>query len=90
MDGMTLMRTCQGADKARALAAMCRNYLNGYLDATHQFKARPGFCLGDGDREMLPTKLVFWLARNADKQKLPAGQALELALKDLYPCKGGK
>ncbi|MCP5277682.1 MAG: hypothetical protein H6935_04885 [Thiobacillus sp.] len=90
MDGMTLMRTCQSADKARALAAMCRNYLNGYLDATYQFKAQPGFCLEGGDRDHLPMSLALWLARHADKQKLPAAQALELALRELYPCKGGK
>lgn len=90
MDGTTLMRTCQSSDKARALAAMCRNYLNGYLDATDQFKARPGFCLEEGDKDKLPMNLALWFARHADKQKLPAAQALELALKELYPCKGGK
>jgi hypothetical protein len=90
MDGTTLMRTCQSAAKARALAAMCHNYLNGYLDAAHHFNAHPGFCLEEGDMDKLPMSLALWLARHADKQKLPAAQALERALKDLYPCKGGK
>lgn len=90
LDGTALLRMCQGADKVRALSVMCHNYLNGYLDAAHHFNSQPGFCLGDGDKEKLPTGLVFWLAGHADKQKLPAGQVVELALKNLHPCKGRK
>lgn len=90
MDGTTLMRTCQSAEKARALAAMCRNYLNGYLDAAHLLEARPAYCLGEGDKEKLPMSLALWMARHPDKQKLPAALGLDQALKELYPCKGRK
>ncbi|MEW6677772.1 MAG: Rap1a/Tai family immunity protein [Pseudomonadota bacterium] len=90
LDGTALLRMCQGAEKVRALSVMCHNYLNGYLDAAHHFSARPGFCLADGDKEKLPVGLVEWLKQHADRQKLPAGQALDQALKDLYPCKGRK
>lgn len=88
LDGTALLRMCQGADKVRALSVMCHNYLNGYLDAAHHFSPKPGFCVGEGDKETLPTGLVAWLKSHADKQRMPAGQALDLALKDLYPCKG--
>lgn len=90
LDGTALLRMCQGADKVRALSVMCHNYLNGYLDAAHHFSPRPGFCLADGDKERLPDGLVAWLKNHADKQKMPAGQVLDLALRDLYPCKGKK
>lgn len=90
LDGTALLRMCQGADKVRALSVMCHNYLNGYLDAAHHFSARPGFCMGDGDKEALPNGLVDWLKNHADKQKMPAGQVLDLALRDLHPCKGRK
>lgn len=90
LDAATVMRMCKGADKVRALSVMCNNYLNGYLDAAHHFNPRPGFCLEEGDKQKLPSGLVFWLARNAEKQKLPAGEAMELALKELYPCQGRK
>lgn len=88
LEAGALMQMCRGADKARALSVMCHNYLNGYLDAAHHFNPRPGFCLQPGDKEKLPDGLVLWLARHADKQRLPASQAMELALKELYPCKG--
>lgn len=87
LDGTTLLRMCQGADKVRALSVMCHNYLNGYLDAAHHFSPRPGFCMADGDKEGLPNGLVDWLKNHADKQKMPAGQVLDLALRDLHPCK---
>lgn len=88
LDGTALLRMCHGADKARALSVMCHNYLNGYLDAAHHFQPRPGFCLEEGDKKGLPRGLVDWLTRHPDKQKLPAGQALDLALRELHPCKG--
>lgn len=90
LDGTALLRMCQGADKVRALSVMCHNYLNGYLDAAHHFSPRPGFCMADGDKESLPNGLVDWLKNHADKQKMPAGQVLDLALRDLHPCKGRK
>lgn len=90
LDGTALLRMCHGADKSRALSVMCHNYLNGYLDAAHHFKPRPGFCLAEGDKEKLPVGLVNWLTTHADAQKKPAGQVLEHALKDLYPCNSGK
>lgn len=90
LDGNAILRMCQGADKVRALSVMCHNYLNGYLDAAHHFNAKPGFCLGAGDKENLPNGLVDWLRQNPDKQKLPAGEAVEQALKALHPCKGRK
>ena len=88
LDGTALLRMCQGADKVRALSVMCHNYLNGYLDAAHHFSPRPGFCMADGDKENLPNGLVDWLEHHADKRNMPAGQVLDLALRDLHPCKG--
>lgn len=90
LDGTALLRMCQGADRVRALSVMCHNYLNGYLDAAHHFSPRPGFCMGDGDKERLPNTLVDWLNAHAERQKQPAGEVLEQALKDTFPCKGRK
>lgn len=90
LDGSALLHMCQGADKVRALSVMCHNYLNGYLDAAHHYNSKPGFCLQSGDKEKLPKGLVDWLVQNPDRQKLPAGQVLDQALKSLFPCKGRK
>ncbi len=90
LDGTALLRMCQGADKVRALSVMCHNYLNGYLDAAHHFSSRPGFCLVEGDKEKLPIGMVDWLKSHGEQQKMPAGEVLDLILRDLYPCKGRK
>jgi len=88
IDGVALLRMCQGADRVRALSVMCHNYLNGYLDAAHHFNRHPGFCLADGDKEKLPNSLVSWLNEHPDRQKQPAGAVLEHVLKTTFACKG--
>lgn len=90
LDGKSLLLMCKGADKSRSLSVMCHNYLNGYLDAVHYLNPQPGFCLDEGNKKHLQKGLVIWLAGHPDGQKQAAAQAMERALKDLYPCKGRK
>ena len=90
LDGSAIQRMCQGADKVRALSVMCHNYLNGFMDAAMHYNPRPGFCVPEGGKEAIPNGLVEWLKTHPEAQKQPAGQAVDRALKDLYPCKGKK
>lgn len=91
-DGTAILRMCQGADKVKSLSVMCHSYLNGYLDTTawHEGEAkgkRASFCLGAGDKEKLPGKLVLWLRAHPAEHAKPAPEILGKALRDLFPCR---
>lgn len=91
-DGTAILRMCQGADKVKSLSVMCHSYLNGYLDTTawHDREAkgkRAPFCLGAGDKEKLPGKLVLWLRAHPAEHAKPAPEILGKVLRDLFPCR---
>jgi len=90
-NGDAILKMCQGAEKVKSLSVMCHNYLNGFLDATAWDARRGGkggaaFCLGEGDKERIPTTLVTWMNAHPDALKQDAGEALHRMLGDSFPC----
>jgi hypothetical protein len=85
--GEGLMKMCNGADKVKMLGMMCHSYLNGYLDTSMHNRIGKPFCLGTGDKQGLPVKVVTWLNAHPDHLKKPAPEALGKLLAENYPCK---
>lgn len=85
-EGKTLLSMCQGADKVKALSVMCHSYLNGHMDAARHY-GKISFCLGDGDKEKAPMALVDWINAHPEAKSQPAGQVVQKALNEKFPCK---
>jgi hypothetical protein len=90
-DGSVILRMCKGADKVKTLSVMCHSYLDGYLDAAHHYgKGKAAFCLGDGGRQKVPGALVEWIDAHPESLTQPAGEVLQKALAQRFPCTHGK
>jgi hypothetical protein len=94
LDGSVLLRTCQAAAQVKALSAICQTYINGFLDTAVYYesgsgKPGPAFCLGELDKERIPTVMVVWLNAHPEYLKQPAPAALHMALSVNFPCKKG-
>jgi len=90
-NGSVILRMCKSADRVKTLSVMCHSYLDGYIDAAHHYgKGNAGFCLGDGDRIKAPRALVAWIGAHPESLTQPAGEVLQKALTEHFPCKGRK
>jgi hypothetical protein len=91
LDGAVLLRTCQGAAQVKALSVICQSYLNGFIDTAAYYESGgrtgPAFCLGDADKERIPTVLVVWLNAHPEYLKQPAPAVLHQVLSDNFPCR---
>jgi Rap1a immunity proteins len=82
---------CKSADKVLTLSVMCDSYLDGYIDAAHQYgKGKVAFCLQDDDRKKAPGALVEWIGAHPESLDRPAAEVLQKALAERFPCKGRK
>ena len=90
-NGSVILRMCKSADTVKTLSVMCRSYVDGYLDAARHFnRGTLGFCLDVDDKQKAPAELVAWIEAHPQSLKRPAGEVLQLALSERFPCKGRK
>jgi hypothetical protein len=90
-DGSVILRMCKSADKVLTLSVMCNSYIDGYVDAAHQYgKGKVAFCLEDGDKKKAPGALVEWIEAHPESLTRPAGEVLQKALVARFPCRGRK
>lgn len=90
-NGSVILRMCQSADKVKTLSVMCHSYLDGYLDAAHYYdRGKAAFCLEDGDRKQASGAVVEWIGVHPESLTQPAGEVLQKALTERFPCKGRK
>lgn len=88
-DGSMLLRMCKAAGKVEALGVMCHSYLNGYLEAVHQY-APSRYCLGEHDREHIPDDLSKWIEAHPASKTEAAGKALDGFLNETFSCRKGR
>lgn len=90
-NGGVLLRMCKSADTVKMLSVMCHSYLDGYIDAAHHYgKGKAAFCLEDRDRKTASATLVAWIEAHPESLTQPAGEVLQRALIQHFPCKGKK
>jgi hypothetical protein len=90
-NGSVILRMCKSADKVLTLSVMCNSYIEGYIDAAHQYgKGKVAFCLEDDDRKKAPGSLVEWIGAHPESLNQPAAEVLQKALAERFPCKGRK
>jgi hypothetical protein len=88
-NGSVILRMCKSADTVKMLSVMCRSYLDGYMEASHHFnRGKQAFCLDAGDKQRAPAQLVAWIEAHPQSLNRPAGEVLQKALTELFPCKG--
>lgn len=90
-NGSVILRMCKSGDTVKMLSVMCRSYLDGYLEAAYHFnRGKLAFCLDADDRQRAPADLVAWIEAHPQSLKRPAGEVLQTALTERFPCKGRK
>jgi hypothetical protein len=90
-NGSVILRMCKSGDAVKMLSVMCRSYLDGYLEAAHHFnRGKLAFCLDAEDRQKAPAELVAWIEGHPQSLSRPAGEVLQNALTERFPCKGRK
>lgn len=90
-NGSVILRMCKSADTVKMLSVMCRSYLDGYIEASHHFnRNKLAFCLDAGDKQKAPAELVAWIEAHPESLNRPAGEVLQKALTELFPCRGKK
>ena len=90
-NGSVILRMCKSADTVKMLSVMCRSYLDGYLEAAYHFnRGKLAFCLDADDRQRAPAELVAWIEAHPKSLNRPAGEVLQMALTELFPCRGRK
>jgi hypothetical protein len=89
--GSVILRMCKSADAVKILSVMCRSYLDGYLEAAHHFnRNKLEYCLDADDKQRAPAELVAWIEAHPESLNRPAGEVLQKALTERFPCKGRK
>lgn len=90
-NGSVVLRMCKSADKVKTLSVMCHSYLDGHIDAAHHYgKGKAAFCLGPADRERAPEAVVAWIGAHPESLTQPAGEVMQKALTERFPCKGSR
>ena len=90
-DGSVILRMCKEADTVKSLSMMCHGYLNGFIDAAHHYgKGKVAYCLDARDKKQAPAALVAWVDAHPDTLSQPAGEVLQKALTERFPCKAGQ
>lgn len=90
-NGSVILRMCKSADTVKMLSVMCRSYLDGYVEAAHHFnRGRLAFCLDADDKQKAPAELVAWIEAHPESLNRLAGEVLQSALTERFPCKGRK
>lgn len=90
-NGSVILSMCKSADRVKTLFVMCHSYLDGYIDAAHHYgKGKAAFCLDDADRQKAPKALVAWIGAHPESLTQPAGEVMQKALTEHFPCKGRK